>query len=177
MIRRIDLAFPKPLALRIPIYIRALYCALLTVVKIHSFSLSLFISLIEDFYMTLAYWCVLVAACLPYPFTLLAKATRGFDNHYPREYLEKIQGWRKRAHWVQLNSFEAFAPFAAGVIIAHLSHVSQSSINNLSLFFIACRIFYGIFYLLNLAALRSLAWFGGIMTVITLFVLSASTPS
>ena len=78
--------------------------------------------------MSTAYWCVLAAALLPYAFTGLAKFSgpRRYDNHAPRDYLDKLDGWRKRAHWAQLNSFEAFAPFAAGVIIAQQSAVAQT---------------------------------------------------
>src|SRR3546814_10004956 len=44
-----------------------------------------------------------------------------FDNAAPRDYFEQSTGWRKRAHWAQLNSFEAFPAFAAAVIIAQIA--------------------------------------------------------
>ena len=69
--------------------------------------------------MTTAFWCVLVAALLPICAVGLAKASAGFDNQAPREWLGRLGGWRARAHAAHLNSFEAFAPFAAAVIIAH----------------------------------------------------------
>ena len=70
--------------------------------------------------MSIAYWCVLVAAAFPYVFTLLAKSSGRYNNSAPREFLEKQEGYHKRAHWVQLNSFEAFPAFAAAVIIAQI---------------------------------------------------------
>jgi len=123
--------------------------------------------------MTTAYWCVLIAAYLPIVFTGIAKFGHGgrdFDNANPREYLEKAEGFRKRAHWAQLNGFEAFPPFAAGVIIAHLNHVPQGRLDLLALSFIALRVIYGVFYLANLATLRSVAWLGALGCVVALFV-------
>lgn len=123
--------------------------------------------------MTLAYWCVFIAALLPYGFTVLAKTGPGFNNHTPREYLERTQGWRKRAHWAQLNGFEAFPAFAAAVIIAHLQTVPQFTLNALAITFITTRLLHGIFYLANLATLRSLFWGLGFVCVVALFILSA----
>ena len=74
--------------------------------------------------MTLAYWCVLAAILLPYAFTGFAKFQGGFglnENKNPREFLEKLSGARKRAHWAQQNSFEILPGFAAAVIISHLA--------------------------------------------------------
>ncbi|MAD45706.1 MAG: hypothetical protein CMI02_19520 [Oceanospirillaceae bacterium] len=123
--------------------------------------------------MTIGYWCVLAAAVLPYVFTLLAKSGGRYNNYSPREYLEKQQGLQKRAHWVQLNSFEAFPAFAAAVIIAHLSGGDQSRIDMLAMAFIVIRVIYGITYLANMATLRSVVWMAGMVTVIALFVAGA----
>src|ERR1700678_2566568 len=119
--------------------------------------------------MTIAYWCVLIAAILPYVFTVLAKSGQPkYDNQRPREYLELVQGWRKRAHWTQLNAFEAFPSFAAAVIIAQQLHAHQNTINLLAISFIIARIFHGVFYVKNLACLRTVAWFIGFASMISL---------
>ena len=123
--------------------------------------------------MTIAYWCVLAAALLPYVFTLVAKSAGRYNNYAPREFLEKQQGMHKRAHWVQLNSFEAFPAFAAAVIIAHLSGADQGRIDTLAMAFIAIRIVYGITYLANMAMLRSAVWRAGILTVVAIFTAGA----
>lgn len=120
--------------------------------------------------MTFAYWAVLVAALLPYLFTGLAKSSARFNNHTPRDYLDQQTGWRKRAHWAQLNGFEAFPPFAASVIIAQQLDAAQATVNLLAGIFIACRLLHGLFYVKDLATLRSLAWFGGISCVVGLFI-------
>ena len=123
--------------------------------------------------MTIAYWCVLAAALLPYVFTLVAKSAGRYNNYAPREFLEKQQGIHKRAHWVQLNSFEAFPAFTAAVIIAHLSGADQGRIDTLAMAFIAIRIVYGITYLANMAMLRSAVWMAGILTVVAIFTAGA----
>ncbi|HCG79710.1 MULTISPECIES: MAPEG family protein [Thalassolituus] len=124
--------------------------------------------------MTLAYWCVLAAALMPFLFTGIAKFSGGrYNNYSPREFLEKQEGFRKRAHWAQLNSFEAFPMFAAAVIIAHLTGAEQDYINTLAIAFIGIRIVYGAMYLANLAALRTLVWAAGLACVIALFAAGA----
>ena len=124
--------------------------------------------------MTLAYWCVLAAALMPFLFTGIAKFSGGrYNNYSPREFLEKQEGFRKRAHWAQLKSFEAFPMFAAAVIIAHLTGAEQDYINTLAIAFIGIRIVYGAMYLANLAALRTLVWSAGLACVIALFAAGA----
>ncbi|MDP3295650.1 MAG: MAPEG family protein [Nevskia sp.] len=126
--------------------------------------------------MTTAYWCVLIAAYLPIAWTGMAKfgaGGRDFDNAAPRAMLAKLDGWRQRANWAQLNGFEAFPPFAAAVIIAHLLAVPQVRIDLLAMTFIAARVVYGILYLANHPSLRSLAWMIATGCVVALFVSAA----
>jgi uncharacterized MAPEG superfamily protein len=123
--------------------------------------------------MTIALWCVLAAAALPLAFTGVAKSGKGFDNHQPRDYLSGLSGWRKRANAAQLNGFEAFPPFAAAVIIAHMLHGAQPRADEIALAFIAFRLAHGICYVVDQATLRSLMWFGSVACVIALFVISA----
>lgn len=126
--------------------------------------------------MTIAYWCVLVAILLPYIWTGVAKFTSGFtprDNHHPRDYLDGLQGAAKRAHWAQLNTFESIPGFMAAVIIAHLAQAPQARIDALALTYIGLRLVYGILYITDRAALRSLVWAGGVACVVGLFMVAA----
>lgn len=126
--------------------------------------------------MTTAFWCVLIAALLPYLGTVSAKIGGRMSpraNHQPREWLEKLGGWQKRAHWYQLNSFEAFPAFAAAVIIATLAHAPQPRLDLLAEAFIAFRVAHYICYVADWASLRSLVWFGGAVCTVWLFVLGA----
>lgn len=126
--------------------------------------------------MTTAYWCVLAAILMPYIWTGVAKFTSGFrprDNHNPREYLDRLEGPAKRAHWAQLNTFESIPGFMAAVIIAHLAQAPQGQVDALALAYIGLRMVYGVLYIKDLARLRSLVWAGGVACIVGLFVVAA----
>lgn len=124
--------------------------------------------------MSVAYWCVLAAALLPFLFTGIAKFSGpGFDNARPRDFQGKLTGLRQRAHWAHLNSLEAFPPFAAAVIIAQQLGAAQGSIDGLALAFIGARLAYGALYIADQPSLRSVVWTIGLGCVIGLFVIAA----
>jgi uncharacterized MAPEG superfamily protein len=124
--------------------------------------------------MTTAYWCVLVAGLLPYVATLTAKiGGQRFDNANPRDWLSAQSGFRRRANAAQMNGFEAFPLFAAGVLVAHAAGAAQARVDALALTFVAARVAYLAFYLADRATLRSLAWFVGIGSAVALFFAAA----
>jgi uncharacterized MAPEG superfamily protein len=120
--------------------------------------------------MTIAFWCVFVMILFPYIFAGIAKGGRGYDNHDPRTYLATLTGWRKRANYVQMNSFEALIVFGLAVIIAQLAQGPQWMIDSLAVTFVVLRIIYSICYLKDKAGLRSLVWGLGMLCVIGLFL-------
>ncbi len=123
----------------------------------------------------IAYWCVLITAVLPLIWSWVAKASGPrFDNRDPRGWLARQDNPRSvRANAAQLNAFEAFAPFAAGVVLAQLAGVEPYWIAVLSVVFIIARILHGLLYLANKATPRSLIWTVGFACVIALLVLAA----
>jgi uncharacterized MAPEG superfamily protein len=126
--------------------------------------------------MTIALWCVLIGALLPYAATGLAKGGGRMpvrQNHTPRDWLDKLEGWPKRAHWAQLNSFEVFPAFAAAVIVAQLTHATQSKADDLAMAWVAFRVLYLVMYLVDLAPLRTLSWTAGMACMVWLFFLGA----
>src|SRR3569833_1076774 len=70
--------------------------------------------------MTTAYWRSLSAALLPYLWVAIAKQSgQRYDNRDPRSWIARQDNPRaQRAYAAQLNAFEAFAPFAAAVLVA-----------------------------------------------------------
>ena len=121
--------------------------------------------------MSTAYLCVLIAALLPILFTGIAKFSGpGFNNRKVRIFQTQLTGFRERAHWAHLNGFEAFPVFAAGVLMAAQQNVAQDRIDQLAVVFIAARVLYGAFYLLDWATMRSLAWVTGFGCSIALMV-------
>lgn len=124
-----------------------------------------------------AYWCVLIAALLPYCWTVVAKAGgKRYDNRDPRAWMARQDDpHRQRANAAQLNAFEAFPAFAASVLMAQLAGVDVARIALLALVFVGLRLLHGVFYIANLHLLRSLVWFGGLICVLTLMGSAALT--
>lgn len=123
-----------------------------------------------------AYWCVLIAAVLPYGWAVVAKAGMpGAGNRNPRAWIAGQAGNHRvqRANAAHLNAFEAFAPFAAGVVLAQLAGVAHATIALLAVAFVVLRVLHGLFYLADVAIARSLSWLGGYLCVLALLVLAA----
>ncbi|WP_162583793.1 MAPEG family protein [Variovorax sp. PBS-H4] len=110
--------------------------------------------------LTLAYWCVLAAALLPYVAAYIAKAGsfRGRDNQAPREWMTRQAGWRARALAAQNNIFEGLAFFVGAVVIAHQLGAVQARLDMLAAAYVLLRIVYIAFYILGLGTARSAAW-------------------
>lgn len=125
--------------------------------------------------MSIAYWCILIAAVLPLVWVAFAKSgASGYNNKDPRGWVAKQDGYRVRnAYNAHLNAFEAFPPFAAGVLMAQFAGVDPGHVNLLAIAFIGFRILHGVFYLASIAAMRSLVWMGGFACAIGLMVLAA----
>lgn len=125
--------------------------------------------------LTTAYVCVLIAAVLPYVWVAFAKTgAAGYNNRNPRAWIGKQEGNYKvqRANGAHLNAFEAFAPFAASVLMAQLAGVDPARIAMLSVAFIAFRILHGLLYLGDKPLFRSLSWVAGFACVAALMVLA-----
>lgn len=122
--------------------------------------------------MTLAYACILIAALLPYLWTSIAKGSAPkYDNRDPRQWLTRQDNPRvQRANAAHLNAFEAFAPFAAAVVMAQLAGVDPARIGALAVAFVVLRVLHGVAYLSGHALARSLVWTGGIACVVALMV-------
>jgi uncharacterized MAPEG superfamily protein len=124
--------------------------------------------------MTIAFWCVLIAALMPFILAGISKAgDKTFNNKRPRDWYESVTGYRKRAWWAQQNSFEALPFFAAAVIIAHVAGANQATVDFIAIGFIAARVAYATCYLADLHLVRSLAWLVGIGCCIALFIVAA----
>ncbi|GGI18758.1 MAPEG family protein [Oxalicibacterium faecigallinarum] len=124
--------------------------------------------------MHIAYWCILIAGVLPVVTVGIAKAgVKNFDNHNPRQWLDRQDGYRRRADAAHRNHFEAFPFFAAGVLVAQQLGAPQDSIDMLAMAFIAARLAYTFLYLSDRATLRSVAWAIGYLSAIALFLLAA----
>lgn len=115
---------------------------------------------------TVAYWCLLVAALLPWICAGIAKGGQvgkslrdgGYDNANPRVWLARQTDWRARANAAQANSFEALPFFFAAVIIAHQLGAHQGRLDILAFLFVLLRIMYIMTYVSGMPKLRSSLW-------------------
>jgi uncharacterized MAPEG superfamily protein len=115
---------------------------------------------------TIAHWCVLLAAVLPYVCATLAKsrgfgrprAQGGYDNNDPRGWLARQTDWHARANAAQANSFEALPFFIGAVVIAHQLGAPQTTLDILAVLFVTLRIIYIAMYVAGLPTVRTAVW-------------------
>jgi uncharacterized MAPEG superfamily protein len=127
--------------------------------------------------MTIAELCILIACLLPIVCAGIAKwkgfgvsrRDGGFDNHNPRQWLARLDGWQARANAAQHNSFEALPLFIAGVLIAQAHGAASSTIDALAVVFVLARVAYIATYLADRANLRTLSWVVALGCAIALF--------
>jgi uncharacterized MAPEG superfamily protein len=118
--------------------------------------------------MTIAFWCVFVAALLPYvPFGLAAGR---LDPKTPRIGAAELEGVAARAYGAHLNAFENFPPFAAAVIISHVVEGASATVNGLAVLFVFARLAHIGFYLADRAPFRSSAFLAGVIATVIIFV-------
>lgn len=132
--------------------------------------------------MTTPFWCILVAALLPYVWSSAAVKARAdqfgaMDNRLPRLQQAKLEGWGARALGAAANGFETFPLFAASVLVAHLCGADASASATWSLVYLAARIAHGLLYVGDIATARSLAFGVGQACCVALFVLASRAGS
>lgn len=123
--------------------------------------------------MPLAYWCVLIAALMPYVWVKYAKAGSGSDNRYPREDYDEFTPPKRRAYAAHLNALESFPFFAAAVVIALTMGAPLYTVNLLAVLYVLLRVAHGLLYVLNQSKARSLVFTAAMAVNIAIFVLPA----
>ena len=116
---------------------------------------------------------VMVAGLLPIVCAGISKwGARDYDNHDPRAWLARQEGWRARANAAQSNSLEAFPFFAAAVVLALQGGVDADTVAQWAWLFVGLRLVYIFCYVTDRATVRSLVWMLGLAVVIRLYVLA-----
>lgn len=124
--------------------------------------------------MTIAFWCVLFAALLPYLAIVIAKRPGArYRNDSPRDWAQGLEGVRRRAYFAHQNGLEAFPIFAAGVLIAHLGVGAHATADQLALLFVGARLAYMLCYVMDWASVRSVVWLVGLGSSFALLSLPA----
>jgi uncharacterized MAPEG superfamily protein len=120
--------------------------------------------------MTIAFWCVLLAALLPYAaFSFVGR----LDGKNPRSSAKILEGAQARAYAAHQNAFEAFPPFAAAVIISHLTLGPNTISNVLAIIFILARAAHLYFYIADQQPPRSGSFLAGAIVIVAMFIHAA----
>ena len=118
--------------------------------------------------MTILISCLFTALLLPFiakiPLAIAMKQQGKYDNNHPRAQQDKLQGKGARALAAHQNAFESLIIFTPAILLAIISQPDNTLVGQLAITRIIARIFYNVLYLYDLATLRSLSWFVGIIS-------------
>lgn len=120
--------------------------------------------------MPLAYWCVLIAALLPYALGKYAKLGVPSDNRYPREDYENFPPRNRRAYAAHQNALESFPFFAVAVVIALTMGAPVYTVNLLAVLYILLRIAHALLYIFNKPMARSMIFAVAMAVNVAIFV-------
>lgn len=125
--------------------------------------------------MPLAYWCVLIAALMPYALGKYAKRGVPSDNRYPREDYENFPPRNRRAYAAHQNALESFPFFAVAVVIALTMGAPVYIVNVLAVLYLLLRIAHALLYIFNKPTARSLTFAVAMAVNVAIFVLPVFT--
>lgn len=106
---------------------------------------------------------------LPYLVVAYGRVSIGIDMNAPRAMFDRLPDYAKRATWAHQNSIEVFALFAAAALTTYIANVASDRTSLYVLAFLATRVLFSLFYILNLPLLRSPMWAIGMVCIAGLF--------
>ncbi|TAF51017.1 MAG: hypothetical protein EAZ61_11515 [Oscillatoriales cyanobacterium] len=112
------------------------------------------------------------AIYVPYLVVAYGRFVSDFDLAAPRAMFDRLPPYAQRATWAHQNSFETFMPFAAAALMAYVTSVTSPYATYAAIAFVAARLLFSVFYILNVPPLRSLMFGVGSAATVTLFALS-----
>ena len=108
--------------------------------------------------MPIAAWCLMIVTLMPVLVVGYAKSGGGYDNHKPREGLDRMEAKKRRAYDAHLNCYEALPVFIAALFVAVWTEGPQTMVDGFSVGFVLFRVLYVLAYITNQATLRSAVW-------------------
>jgi uncharacterized MAPEG superfamily protein len=120
-------------------------------------------------------YCIAIAAILIYvPFLVVAygRVQAGNDIAAPRALFDKLPAFAKRATWAHQNSFESFTLFAPAALMALVTQANSALVAGAAIAYVSARLFYSVFYILNVPVLRLLMFAIGTASIATLMTMS-----
>ena len=117
--------------------------------------------------MTIAIWCILIAATLPY---VAFSFVKGIDANQPRYHVGDLAGQSLRAYGAHLNGLETFPWFASAVIVAHMIGGPSRIVDILAVVYVLVRIGHMVAYLADRQPLRSAAFGISQLVAVAIFI-------
>ena len=93
----------------------------------------------------------------------------------PRFYADKLSDLAKRANWAHQNSFESFIIYAPAAVIAYITDQDSTFALLIVVTYLIARLMFSVFYILNIAPLRSLMFGIGSFSIFSLYFMSCKT--
>ena len=117
--------------------------------------------------MTIALWCIFIAATLPYvPFSYV----KGLDPIQPRHHVGDLAERSLRAYGAHLNGLETFPWFAAAVIVSHMVGGPTRIADILAVLYILVRIGHMTAYIAGRQPLRTAAFAISQLIALAIFI-------
>lgn len=117
--------------------------------------------------MTIAIWCIFIAAALPY---VAFGFVKGLDPNKPRYHVSDLDVRSIRAYGAHLNGLETFPWFAAAVIVAHMVGGPSRIADVLAVVYVLVRIGHMAAYIGRRQPLRSAAFSIAQLVALAIFV-------
>jgi uncharacterized MAPEG superfamily protein len=117
--------------------------------------------------MTIAIWCILIAATLPY---VAFGFVKGIEPNQPRYHVGDLVGRSARAYGAHLNGLETFPWFAVTVIVAHMIGGPSRIVDILAVVYIVLRIGHMAAYITGRQPLRSAAFTAAQFVALAIFI-------
>ncbi|HTR14994.1 MAG TPA: MAPEG family protein [Roseiarcus sp.] len=117
--------------------------------------------------MTIAIWCIFIAATLPY---VAFSFVKGLDPNQPRYRVGDLAGQSIRAYGAHLNGLETFPWFASAVIVAHMVGGPSRTADVLAIVYVLVRIGHMAAYIGGRQPLRTAAFAVAQLVALTIFV-------
>ena len=117
--------------------------------------------------MTIAIWCIFIAATLPY---VAFSFVKGLDPIQPRYHVGDMAGQSIRAYGAHLNGLETFPWFAAAVIVAHMVGGPSRIADVLAVVYVLLRVGHMAAYVAGRQPLRTAAFGIAQLVALAIFV-------
>jgi len=116
-------------------------------------------------------WTALLTAALWIPYISGQVMTNGLltPQNYRNPAAREVPLWGQRANRAHINAVEAFAPFAALVLVAHVGGVSNEATAMWAALFFWARLAHAVIYILGIPFLRTIIFTVGFVAIVGIF--------